>query len=230
MSGRPLRRGFWPRPGFFRRDGGRRWLSAALGIVLALGVIALVEGALRPQIVRLARAQAERNVTEIVNDAAAATLADGGAAYGALVTLQRDEAGTVSAVTTSAAGLNALRTEILSRVIRQMDELYSKDMAIPLGNLTGAAALFGRGSALRVRVLSAAAPSAAFRSSFTAAGVNQTLHRVVMDVNVRLSLLLPGQNLDVDVSVPVCLAETVIVGETPEIWLGSGQERGGEYE
>ena len=222
MAGKPRLR-FWPRPGAFRRTGGLRWLPAALGIVLALEVIALAEGTLRPQIARLARAQAERSVTEIVNDAVAATLAEDGASYGTLVTLQRDEAGALAAVTTSAAGLNALRTEILGRVLRQVNELYNEELAIPLGNLTGIAALFGRGSALRVRAMSAAAPSAEFRSSFTAAGVNQTLHRVMMDVDVRLSLLLPGQNLDVDITVPVCLAETVIVGETPEIWLwGAG--------
>ena len=61
--------------------------------------------------------------------------------------------------------------------------------------------------------------TADYANSFTSAGVNQTLHRVCLDIHATVRLFLPGEVLPVSVSSSVCVAETVIVGETPDTYL-----------
>ncbi|MDE6280627.1 MAG: sporulation protein YunB, partial [Oscillospiraceae bacterium] len=72
---------------------------------------------------------------------------------------------------------------------------------------------------VRVRVDSVGEVIADYTNSFTSAGVNQTLHRVCLDITATIYLFLPGEVLPVTVSSSVCVAETVIVGETPDTYL-----------
>ena len=71
-------------------------------------------------------------------------------------------------------------------------------------------------------MLSAGAAGAVYRNEFTAAGVNQTLHRVLLEVSVTVRILLPGRILEASVTSPVCIAETVIVGQVPGTYLQLG--------
>ena len=90
---------------------------------------------------------------------------------------------------------------------------------LPLGTLTGQPLLSGAGPRVRVSVDSVGEVTADYANSFTSAGVNQTLHRVCLDIHATVRLFLPGEVLPVSVSSSVCVAETVIVGETPDTYL-----------
>ena len=59
---------------------------------------------------------------------------------------------------------------------------------------------------------------AVFRDKFTAAGINQTKHQILLDVDVRVSILLPGITTYTKVSNEISVAETVIVGGVPQTY------------
>lgn len=228
MARRPWR-GIWlrgprPRSGAARaperrRGGGQLLLSAVLGIGLALLVIHAFDASVRPLVEDMARAKVKNAVTTAVNDAVSQTLAAEAVAYDDLVSLQKDDAGRIAVMTTNSAKMNALRTQILAAVVAQVDDLDPRELGVPLGNLTGFVTASGRGPVLPVRVLSAAAPDAAFRNVFASAGINQTLHQVMLDVSVPVKLLIPGGAVETAVTAQVCVAETVIVGQVPDAYL-----------
>jgi len=58
--------------------------------------------------------------------------------------------------------------------------------------------------------------TANLRNEFTSSGINQTRHQIIMDVDVRISVLLPGCVTSVPVSQSFSVAETVLVGAVPE--------------
>ena len=72
---------------------------------------------------------------------------------------------------------------------------------------------------LPVRVLTAAVPTADFENVFTSAGINQTLHRIMLNVRVECTLLIPGGTVDTAVEAQVCAAETLLVGQVPDAYL-----------
>ena len=108
---------------------------------------------------------------------------------------------------------------MVEAVARQLGGMDSDALSVPLGTLTGQPLLSGVGPSVRVRVDSVGEVTADYANSFTAAGVNQTLHRVCLDINATVRLFLPGEILPVSVASSVCVAETVIVGETPDTYL-----------
>lgn len=195
------------------------FLSALLGVGLALLVIAVLDNALRPVITTLAQAKAENVVTGIINDAVMETLASEAVAYQDLVTLEQNDSGQVTLLSTNSAKLNALRAQILQAVLEKVDSLDSRDLGIPLGSITGLSAASAWGPDLPVQVLTAATPTAEFRNVFTSEGINQTLHQVMLDVKVNVTLLIPGGKAETQVDAAVCVAETLLLGQVPDTYL-----------
>ena len=209
----PRRRG--PKP----ERGGGRLLPLVIGVGLALAVIFLIDAALRPTLTALAQVRVENAVTRIVNDAVNGTLTSEAISYSDLVTLEKDAAGQVSVLAANTAQLNALRAEILGEVLAQVEQLDSQELGVPLGSLTGFATASDLGPVLPVRVLTAAVPTADFENVFTSVGINQTLHRIMLNVRVECTLLIPGGTVDTAVEAQVCAAETLLVGQVPDAYL-----------
>lgn len=213
----------WFRPPRRTRKPGRRGggilLSAVFGIGMALLVIGLLDSALRPTVVALAQSRVENTVTGIINRAVTDTLTAEAISYSELVILEKNEAGQVTVLTTDSARLNVLRTEILEDILCEVRSLDGQDLGIPLGSLTGLASASNLGPNIPVRVLTAATPSADFRNVFTSAGINQTLHQIMLEVQVEVTLLIPGGTVETVVEAQVCAAETLLVGSVPETYL-----------
>ena len=96
--------------------------------------------------------------------------------------------------------------------------MTSSDLSIPLGTLTGSNLLAGRGPHIRVRTQSVGTATARFDNQFSSSGINQTRHRIILDVDVHVSILLPGLTTYTKVSNEISVAETVIVGGVPETY------------
>ena len=80
----------------------------------------------------------------------------------------------------------------------------------------GSPLLAGRGPELKIRMQSVGSCSAHFENRFDQAGINQTTHRILLCVDVSMSILLPGFRTGTEVSNSFSVAETVIVGAVPE--------------
>lgn len=219
-------RRIWFRGGAPRRGsrGGGILLSAVLGIGLALLAIQLFDNSTRPIVIALAKTSTGNAVTRIVNDAVDHTLAAEAISYDDMITLQKDASGQITALTSNSVEMNRLRTQILDEVVEQVDMLDSKTLGIPLGNLTGFATLSDKGPLLPVKVLSVASAEGSFRNQFTDAGINQSYHRIVLDMTVNIKLLIPGGTVETAITTQVQVAETVIVGKVPDAYLQFGEK------
>lgn len=196
-----------------------RWLSVILAFVLLICFLTALNARIHPVLVALAETRVSNAVTEAVNEAVGNSIVAKHISYNDMVTMETDAAGRVSVLTSNLERANLLRTELLSWVLRAVSDLSSEDFSIPFGNLTGVSLFSGHGPTVTIRVLSTGTASAAFEHSFTDAGVNQTLHRIMLAVDVTVQILLPGETRELPVSTQVCVAETIIVGEVPNTYL-----------
>ena len=140
-------------------------------------------------------------------------------AYDDMVNLQT-ETGGIATLTTDSKRLNCLRTVILDDVITQVEALDNHLLSVPIGALTGIDLLSALGPRLPIQVISVTSAEGFFQNDFFSAGINQTLHRITLDIRLTAKLLLPGGIAEVLVSTPVCVAETIIVGQVPQTYVG----------
>lgn len=210
------RRPVWTGP---RRSIHPIFLTLTVAFAVAASVIALLEAKLRPVVAEIAAAQARNSMTAVVENAVTAGLAARQVSYSDFVTIQRDEGGAITALTTDMARMNLLRTELTTSILEALEEVDVSDVQVPLGSLFDLESLWAKGPAIKARAMTVGTVRAEFDSQLTSAGVNQTLHRIWMEVTVPMTLLLPGGEAEVPLDTRLCVAETVIVGQVPDTYL-----------
>ena len=196
-----------------------RALPVLAALALSWALLGTINRRLGPVLEAKASSQAVNLMTQAIDTAVDNCLQENDMNYGDFVTITTDGAGKVTSLTSNTAANSRFKRQVVEAVTRQLTTLDSDALGVPLGSLTGQPLLSGKGPSVRVRVDSVGEVTADYTNSFTAAGVNQTLHRVSLDITATIYLFLPGEILPVSVSSSVCVAETVIVGETPDTYL-----------
>lgn len=195
-----------------------------VGIWLTLLVLALLAAAvsllwhLKPVMTSMATARVSNLVNRIVSAAVNEAVENGDIDYQNFVIFEKDETGHITALRSNVAEVNRMQGQITDEILHRLSEVATSELEIPLGTLTGSALLAGRGPSLLVRMQAVGSASAAFRNQFTAAGINQTRHQIFLDVDVYMSILLPGMKTSTRVSNEIAVAETVIVGGVPDTY------------
>ena len=190
----------------------RRLLLAAVLIAFILIFTAVLERRAAPQIQALAGIAAKQQAAEAIAQAVERVLAEEQVTYERLVA-HREENG-VKSLQTNAAELNLLRIKINQAVEEAVRKRRAK-LRLPLGALLGSQLFSGWGPNIGVRLAMTGDALSDIRSDISGAGVNQTMHRILMDLRVTLAVILPGCAQQTEVELTVCLAETVIVGNVP---------------
>ena len=113
----------------------------------------------------------------------------------------------------------------------RLDYLEETQTEVPLGTVFAPNLFTGMGPRVKVGLAGLAQMEAQFVSAFTSAGINQTRHRILIEVHAGFRILTPfgGEDREIVSTYPV--TDTVIVGTVPERYTyigGSGSDLLGE--
>lgn len=86
------------------------------------------------------------------------------------------------------------------------------------GSFTGFKLLAGRGPDVKIKISTIGEVETDLRSEFTSQGINQTLHRVYLQVKCNVNILTPFENISREITNQVLLMENVIVGNIPNTY------------
>ncbi len=201
----------------------RAFFHILLFLLIATGILLLMFRSRYRDVIReLAETQAKNTTSDLTNDAIAKQIADGIIQYDRIVFFEKDLDGRITALKTNMSEINRLKTDILNIINDEILALDTSDIGIPLGSFFLPEVLSGRGPVIPVNVLSIRNSDAAFSSNFVQAGINQTLHQLIMLVSVDVAILVLGQTTGFTVNSEVVIAETVIVGSVPNTFLQTG--------
>jgi len=201
------------------RRGRKFGLLILLCIIIGLAVIASVAAAnLKAVTQNLAVARINYYAGKTINDAIDEVVAAGGTEYSDLILLDTDATGNVSALRTNMVEINRLKAEVTSLVIERINSLDPAELSIPLGNLFPSELFSGRGPLIPVILVPVGSVETNLESVMLTAGINQTRHRLILEVNVNIGALLPGFSTYSRVSSAVNVAETIIVGKVPNAY------------
>ncbi len=187
-----------------------------------LVALALLRSRLYPVFRSLAQTQVKNTASDLINDAIAEQIAAGNIQYDRIVYFEKDLNGRITALKTNIGEINRLKTDVLNII---NDEILSTDessLGIALGSLFLPEFLSGKGPKLPVKILVIRNSEADFYSEFSEAGINQTLHKLNMEVFLDVTVLVLGTTTEFTISSHMVVAETVIVGDVPETYLQTG--------
>lgn len=170
----------------------------------------------------LARTQVTNSTSDLINDAIDRQIELGNIQYDRMIYFEKDLDGRITAVKTNMSEVNRLKTDILNLINDEILSLDTTDLGIPLGSLILPEFFSGKGPNIPIKIISIRNSDASFSSSFSEAGINQTLQQLTMHVQVDVTVLVLGETESFTVTSEVVVAETIIVGQVPETYLKTG--------
>ena len=136
--------------------------------------------------------------------------------YSDLIKFGRDENGNIVSVTTDAYYLNKIGNNIGDEIDKHINQMKSYVIKIPFSVLFSEQLINGRGPKIPMIFVMTGITTTDFENEFTAAGVNQTHHRIMMNITVNTYVIHSGNVTVVPYKTNVCIAESIVVGITPQ--------------
>lgn len=185
-------------------------------IIMIIGYFTAVTiiKAITPIIERQCRVIAQSTASRFANEACSSAMQN--MRYEDLCTIERDVEGRIRLIEMNSININKLNSQIALDIQNKLNNNESSKFYIRLGSFTGSKILSGRGPNVEVRMSTIGSVSTNIKSEFEENGINQTLHKIYIDINCNVSLLSPFKDLDESVNMQVLLSETMISGDIPD--------------
>lgn len=219
MRRRPL---FHKKMHFGRRGGSARLLLRMIALLLLiLSAFFLIDSRIRPVICSIAESQARNMVMQAVNDAVLESLGQEGLQYGDLVSIHKEETGRITSIETDVVKANRLQARIGNAIAQRISEAKSYEISIPIGSLSGSELLLGRGPCLKLKMTLEASTVLQLRNQFASAGVNQTHHQVMLDIQTHVLFITPDSYEPTEVNTTSALRKRSLSVKCRRLMRGS---------
>ncbi len=187
------------------------------------GALSLVE--------QYANTAAQRYAVQTVHHKVNDVLETQALAYQDLITVRRDANGWVTSLEADTVEISKLKSAITAAVTAQLGEKQIVTVDIPLGTLLGSRWFGGRGPRIPFAVGVSGTTLTDVYSEFSDAGINQTAHRIILEVKTDVFIALPLANSTVNDHTKFIITENILLGNTPEAYTevkNDGQDTTGQ--
>ena len=141
--------------------------------------------------------------------------------YDDLVTTLTDGKGKIYMIEANTVKINNISNMIERVTLAHLNEISKTPLEIPIGAFTGIALFSGVGPPVRIDIFPYGEVGCKFLSQFISAGINQTQHKIYVQVKATINVVLPLKTFSVSMDNEVLICESVIIGEIPETYLKS---------
>ena len=136
--------------------------------------------------------------------------------YEELFNIEKDAQGNVVMIKANSIKINEIASNITTRIQNEMNLRKKEKLEISLGNFLGLKMLAGRGPKIKIYVSSVENVDTNLKSEFVNKGINQTLHRLFLEVKCTARILEPFQNESKQITSQILLMENIIIGNVPD--------------
>lgn len=213
-----------------RKNGRWRTLFSIFFVFLIVGVVgfALLEIKLKPSIMTLAKAKAQIAATEAVNRTLSEKIASQ-MRYEDMMIWKTDGNGNIVAIQPNTSEINRVTGLTTVKIQEALKDIPRDKVAIPLGYVFGNDLLASMGPWLSIAVLNVGTVNTSVHDTFESTGINQIRHRIYMDIEASMDVVIPSLRAGVVVKTSMPIAEAIILGDVPQYYvnIGSGNDLAG---
>ncbi len=201
----------------------RRRNPAAFGIICSVIIflisVLLIDAKIRPAVYDLAAVEAYAISSERVNSAVEKILSRNAPAYSELVSINYSDSNAITGITTDIVKMNLFKSQVTNAIDSEFNSMSKTEIPVSLGTASGVVLFSGLGPHIRIDVGFASSTKTDFKNVFESAGINQTQHSVMLNVETTVMLNLAGRRITKTVETSFCVAQTVIVGSVPDVMV-----------
>ncbi|MBQ7580241.1 MAG: sporulation protein YunB [Clostridia bacterium] len=200
----------------FRQEKRIRIVFKVVSLLLVFLIfLVLFDAKARPIVKTVAVNRAQNVATNIISDAVGSYLSDEKTSYSDLSEFVFDSENKICAVNINLENANKLESKVSDRIAQELEKAERTKFSIPVGSIIGGNFLSGRGPKISFWMSLAGRCNSSVMSEFSEAGINQTRHRVLLQIKTDVHIIMNGNNTSTVVENSFIIAETVLLGGVP---------------
>ena len=196
-------------------------LTACFFITGCIALLLMINDNMRPALTAIAEARITALAVSAMNDAIMERMDDN--SYTSLITAY-DNGEKVYMIQADTRQMNMLASDCCAAAQTRIAAMGEQGVSVPLGTVSGITYLSGRGPGIRVLFTPVGSVESDFDSELVSSGINQSLYRVNIRLTSTIRLIMPGVSHSIEVSAKAAIAESIIVGEVPQVYTNVADE------
>ncbi|MCM1367348.1 MAG: sporulation protein YunB [Roseburia sp.] len=201
-----------------KRNRRKKLFVALLIIVFAvIGVSVFIAKNVNPMIVTISNEKIRALTNDAISNSVLEVMSKN--ADASLVSVVRDEKDNIKSVDLDSDKITELAQEITIVAQKKINDSGQDGIKIPVGSLSGVTLFTGLGPDINVKIYLVGSTQTEITSVFSESGINQTLHRLYLDVYGSVAVAVPGLPSTINTSTKVLMSEMIIIGEVPPTYL-----------
>lgn len=136
--------------------------------------------------------------------------------------------GNIQMINANIFKIDEITSDIALYIQKELDNTQNTKVKLPIGSFTGVKILSGMGPSVNIKIASTGKVNTDLRSEFVSQGINQTIHRIYLQIDCIVNILTPFKTIEEKISNQVLLAENVIMGQIPSTYYnfeGEGADK-----
>lgn len=138
--------------------------------------------------------------------------------YENFFTIEKDEKENIQMINANVLKINQVTSDIALSIQKRLDENQKKSVHISLGAITGIKYLSGFGPKINIKIATTGNVETNLKSEFISQGVNQTMHRVYLEIKTNVNILTSFKTIQKTIENQVLIAENIIIGDIPSAY------------
>ncbi len=203
---------------FYRHKNPAIFIIICTVIIFLISVL-LIDARIRPAVYDLAALEAYAISSERVNSAVEKILSRNAPSYSELVSINYSSSNAITGITTDIVKMNLFKSQVTNAIDSEFDAMSKTEIPVSLGTASGIILFSGFGPHIGIDVGFSSSTKTDFENIFESAGINQTQHSVMLNVETTVMLSLAGRRIPKTVETSFCVAQTVIVGSVPDVMV-----------
>ena len=193
-----------------------------LFLLVLLGMSLFLHFKFRPVIKAISVSKAKVISTEAVNEAILQELSENKEAYNQIVKLEKLENGELTAILSDMEKVNKLKSRVGMIIQNKFLSLKDRKISVALGTLSGIEMFNGLGPSVPMKISVSGNVSTDFKTSFSGAGINQTIYQIYLYIRTRICVMVPGCSCCEDFESSFLVSEIVVLGNVPKVYSSQG--------
>lgn len=181
--------------------------------MIAVLTVVFMLRAINPIIDNLCMDKAKNLATKISNEQATNVMNK--YKYEDFVNVERDSNGNIVMIQTNAKNVNEVISDIPNKIVEELEKQAESYISIHLGSVFGNKLLANLGPELKIKIENIGNVTTKLESKFSSQGINQTLHRIYLNLECEVTILTPYDSINEKIDNQVLIAESVIIGNIP---------------
>lgn len=145
--------------------------------------------------------------------------------YDDIIKIEKDNEGNITMIRADTIKLNSLASKVSLESQKELKKIGSIGIKFPIGYISKNNILSYLGPSVTVKMEPIGIVKTNYISEFESVGINQTRHKIYLEVETELKVIVPTKSDEVQIKNTIPIAETIIVGKVPQTNLDFGERK-----